>query len=140
MLRDALSGVPEMAMAPQEEPEGEWGLRQSTSHERWDTARPHLVEVLLAAANVPKTCSLCSGVAVIRCLDCLPQHLFCESCDVRRHRHHVLHNREYFGAGFLQPIAPNLIAERQSQGTYALISEGMCKHIVCFIAYILLDL
>ncbi|XDV13812.1 hypothetical protein PO909_002139 [Leuciscus waleckii] len=118
-------------MSPQEDPEGKWALRQTVTHERWDTARPKLIEAVLSAANVQKTCGHCSEEAVIRCLDCFPRHLFCEKCDVSQHRQHALHNRDYLVEGFHQPISPTVIVQKRSNVATARLLPLALPTAVC---------
>ncbi|XP_063049593.1 uncharacterized protein LOC134444050 [Engraulis encrasicolus] len=120
-LQEVLSGLPEFEEPP--EAKGQWSVRQTVVHERWEAARPGLLDALLSAAEVGDTsCSYCGRNAVVRCLDCLPRHFFCSRCDLK-HRHHVLHDREHMLNGFFKPIPPTDIIVESSDG-YSLVSEA----------------
>lgn len=128
-----VSGLPESDAA---EEAREWAVRQNASHQHWETARPALMDSLLSSADAGNICSYCEKGAVIRCLECLPGHLFCHACDLVHHRRHVLHDREVMLGGFLQPIPPTKVVQEASDGTCLLVLEGMCincwlyKHVI----------
>ncbi|KAK0134004.1 hypothetical protein N1851_030440 [Merluccius polli] len=52
-----------------------WDMRQTQSEEKWENARPHLLESMLSAEwTLDQSCDHChTKRAVIRCRDCLPK-------------------------------------------------------------------
>ncbi|XP_026070127.1 uncharacterized protein LOC113050899 isoform X2 [Carassius auratus] len=87
----------------------DWALRQTLSEERWEEARPKLLDSLLASDCVHYgPCDHCSlKQAVIRCKDCFPKPRYCGQCDVSTHQHLVFHNRETLIDGFYKPLPPS---------------------------------
>lgn len=87
-----------------------WEMRQEMAAEKWESARPELLDLMLSANKTPQcfeTCQQCNmQQAVIRCRDCLPKELFCSNCDVSIHQNFVLHNRDSVLEGFFKPIPP----------------------------------
>ncbi|KAF3832368.1 hypothetical protein F7725_026033 [Dissostichus mawsoni] len=83
-----------------------WSIEKS-----WRAARPHLVNTVVAQANVgTHICQQCwSKTSVVRCRDCRPHPFFCADCDVSMHTRHPLHNRDATTAGYFQPLAPTHI-------------------------------
>ncbi|XP_056597167.1 uncharacterized protein LOC130415452 isoform X2 [Triplophysa dalaica] len=94
---------------PRSTASNDWALRQSLSEERWQEARPKLLDSLLASDCVHLgPCDHCSlKEAVIRCKDCLPKPRYCGKCDVSTHQHLVFHNRETLIDGFYKPVPPS---------------------------------
>ncbi|XP_034096529.1 uncharacterized protein LOC117562758 isoform X2 [Gymnodraco acuticeps] len=84
-----------------------WSTRKSFFSESWRAARPHLVNTVVAQANVgTHICQQCwSKTSVVRCRDCQPHPFFCADCDVSMHTRHPLHNRDATTAGYFQPLA-----------------------------------
>ncbi|XP_034006690.1 uncharacterized protein LOC117498605 [Trematomus bernacchii] len=85
-----------------------WSTRTSFFSESWRAARPHLVNTVVAQANVgTHICQQCwSKTSVVWCRDCRPHPFFCADCDVSMHTRHPLHNRDATTAGYFQPLAP----------------------------------
>ena len=85
-----------------------WSTRKRFFSESWRAARPHLVNTVVAQANVgTHICQQCwSKTSVVRCRDCRPHPFFCADCDVSMHTRHPLHNRDATTAGYFQPLAP----------------------------------
>jgi len=106
-----------------------WEMRHTLSDQRWDTARPQLLDLMLAADKIPDAYSKCSHCkkkqTAIRCRDCLPKQLFCSECDVNIHRHLPLHNRDSLLQGFYKPIPPTCYAAVNDDGAVSLCEQGM---------------
>ncbi|KAA0721783.1 Complement C3 [Triplophysa tibetana] len=94
---------------PRSTASNDWALRQSLSEERWQEARPKLLDSLLSSDCVHLgPCDHCSlKEAVIRCKDCLPKPRYCGKCDVSTHQHLVFHNRETLIDRFYKPVPPS---------------------------------
>ncbi|XP_034546316.1 uncharacterized protein LOC117817673 isoform X2 [Notolabrus celidotus] len=104
-----------------------WETRQTLSDEKWEHARPQLLELMLSAEKTPlEPCDHCnSEQAVIRCRDCLPKELFCSKCDVSIHQHGVLHNRDSLVKGFYEAIPPTCFVSVNENGAHT-FSEQAC--------------
>ena len=104
-----------------------WEMRQTLSDEKWETARPHLLDLMLSAEKpLLELCDHCNmEQAVIRCRDCLPKQRFCSECDVFHHQSCVLHNRDSLVEGFYTAIPPTCYALRNDDGTHTLSEQGM---------------
>ena len=111
-------------------------MRQTLSDERWDMARPQLLDLMLAADKIPDAYSKCSHCknkqTAIRCRDCLPKQLFCSECDVNIHRHLPLHNRDSLLQGFYKPIPPTCYAAVNDDGAVSLCEQGMYEIVLNF--------
>ncbi|XP_066504235.1 uncharacterized protein [Hoplias malabaricus] len=86
----------------------DWSTRISLSAERWRESRPDLVVSMLKGEDVcSHSCQMCGNKkAVVRCGDCLPYPFLCAGCDIDRHGHYPLHNRDAIVSGFLEPLPP----------------------------------
>ncbi|KAK0131236.1 hypothetical protein N1851_034058 [Merluccius polli] len=100
-----------------------WDMRQTQSEEKWENARPHLLESMLSAEwTLDQSCDHChTKRAVIRCRDCLPKHLFCSDCDLAVHQNYVLHNRDSVVEGFYKALPP----------TCSIVQDGSGAHQIC---------
>ncbi|XP_059378247.1 uncharacterized protein LOC132114148 [Carassius carassius] len=104
----------------------DWALRQTLSEERWEEARPKLLDSLLASDCVHYgPCDHCSlKQAVIRCKDYFPKPRYCGQCDVSMHQHLVFHNRETLIDGFYKPLPPSTAVQDLSDQN--VIYEQVC--------------
>ncbi|XP_059918294.1 uncharacterized protein LOC132465616 isoform X2 [Gadus macrocephalus] len=104
-----------------------WDMRQTHSEEKWENARPNLLESMLSAEwTLDQSCDHChTKRAVIRCRDCLPKHLFCSDCDLAVHRNYVLHNRDSLVEGFYKALPPTCHIVQDGSGAPE-ISEKAC--------------
>ena len=116
-----------------------WEMRQTLSDERWETARPHLLQLMLSAEKIPnayRRCDHCKGKqAVIRCLDCLPKELLCCECDLKIHKNFALHNRDAMIQGFYKPMPPTCFISVNDDGAVALCEQGMYEIVLKFKCY-----
>ena len=86
-----------------------WTKRMQAVEAVWETSRCAIFAVMLKSHAIPtnKTvCSECSKERAIRCLDCGPGVLLCDSCDEALHQMKPLHDREIWINGFYQQVAP----------------------------------
>jgi len=104
-----------------------WTVRQALCHERWQKARPQLLEAMLEAGKVPKgLCHACKlKDAVICCTDCRPKHMLCSKCDVTVHRQYSLHNRCLLVGGSNKALPPTSIIAKEASGELSLCEEGI---------------
>ncbi|XP_048066670.1 uncharacterized protein LOC125280281 isoform X3 [Megalobrama amblycephala] len=104
----------------------DWALRQTLSEERWQEARPKLLDSLLASDCVRRgPCDHCNmKEAVIRCKDCLPKPRYCGQCDVSMHQNMFFHNRETLIDGFYKPVPPSTAVQDLSGQN--IIYEQVC--------------
>ena len=113
-----------------------WEMRQTLSDERWENARPQLLELMLSAEKIPVAYSKCHHCqkkqSAIRCRDCLPKQLFCSECDVAIHKNGVLHNRDSMLQGFYKAIPPTCYISVNDDGAVALCEQGMFEIVLKF--------
>ena len=104
-----------------------WTVRQALCHERWQKARPQLLEAMLEAGKIPKgLCQMCNFKdAVICCTDCRPKQMLCSKCDVNVHRQYSLHNRCSLVGGSYKALPPTSIIAEEASGELSLCEEGM---------------
>ena len=104
-----------------------WDMRQTHSEEKWENARPNLLESMLSAEwTLDQSCDHChTKRAVIRCRDCLPKHLFCSDCDLSVHQNYVLHNRDSVVEGFYKALPPTCYIVQDGSVAHQLCEQGM---------------
>ena len=76
----------------------------------WENSRPAIFAAVLKSHATPTNKTACSScmndTAIVRCLQCGPSVLLCNSCDEASHKMKPLHDREIWINGFYQRITP----------------------------------